>query len=109
MGRPWEGSAGSGRVGARVAVAHVRGSRQVAACRRRHGSGTDVETMGMHKNEESISFGESRGVDFNRWLLKMMTGSGSSPPSGSRRPWRAGCQGILDSRLYGGQSLGLRS
>ena len=35
-----------------------------------------------------MSFSESREVDSSLWLSKMMTGSGISPPSGSRWPWQ---------------------
>jgi len=34
--------------------------------------------MGTRKNEESMSFRESRGVDFSRWLVETVAGRWSS-------------------------------
>ena len=60
------------------AGARARGSRRAAACHRWHGCRTSAETTGTRKNEESMSFRESRGVDFSRGLVETVAGRWSS-------------------------------
>ena len=60
------------------AGARACGSRRAAACHRWHGCRTSAETTGTRKNEESMSFRESRGVNFIRGLVETVTGRWSS-------------------------------
>jgi len=70
-----ERTGGARRCGA---GARACGSRRAAACHRWHGCRTSAETTGTRKNEESMSFRESRGVNFIRGLVETVTGRWSS-------------------------------